>query len=324
MISGKSDDQGNTEALFIHKDVLAAFSEIEPKSIDLVVSSPPYNIGKSYEKDTKLTFEQYVEWQKQVISELVKLVSDQGSICWQVGNFVRNGEVIPLDSIFYQVFADHGLKLRNRIIWKFNFGYNLDRRFSGRYETMLWFTLSDDYKFNLDPVRIPQIYPGKRHSKAKGERAGQPSGNPKGKNPSDFWEFSAERDFVENPIWDIPNVKASHPEKSDHPCQFPIELVERCVAALTEPGDKVLDPFVGTGATVIAALKHGRRGIGIDKDKGFLDIAEQRIRALRSGELPMRPPGQPVRRPVSTEKVAKTPDEWLIQSASTGSGSVDA
>ena len=279
---------------------------------NLVISSPPYNIGKSYEKDEKLTTEEYIAWHADLAVHLHDKIAEDGSLCWQVGNYVKDGELIPLDIVFYDIFKKLGMKLRNRIIWRYNFGHNADRRFSGRYETLLWFSKGDKYKFNLDAVRVPQLYPGKRHSALKGDKAGKPSGNPLGKNPSDYWEFSAERDFKENPVWDIPNVKAGHPERTDHPCQFPVELVERCVLALTEPGDQVLDPFVGAGASIIAAEKHGRFGCGIDKDDAYLRIAENRIDLLRAGELPLRPSGRPVRRPIPTERVSTMPSEWLV------------
>lgn len=285
--------------------------KLEEKSVDLVVCSPPYNIGKIYERDKKLSFAEYIEWQESIIDKLTVVMKDGGSVCWQVGNYIKDGVITPLDIPFFRIFTERGFSLRNRIIWRFNFGRNSDRRFSGRYETVLWFTLGDNYKFNLDPVRVPQLYPGKRHSKNRGAIAGQPSGNPKGKNPSDYWEFSAERDFLENPVWDIPNVKARHPEKTEHPCQFPIELAERCILALTDPGDLVLDPFVGTGSTLIAAEKHNRRGIGFEKEPVFATLANNRIDALLKGELPMRPSGMPVRRPNASEKVAKVPEEWL-------------
>ncbi|WP_426029480.1 DNA-methyltransferase [Caulobacter sp. DWP3-1-3b2] len=295
-------------------DALQSVQQLPAGKFNLIISSPPYNIGKSYERSDKLTLEEYTAWQETVAEALVNTLAEDGSICWQVGNYVKDGELVPLDIIFYNIFKSLGLRLRNRIIWRYNFGYNADRRFSGRYETVLWFTKTDSYKFNLDPVRIPQIYPGKRHSAAKGERAGKPSGNPRGKNPSDYWEFSADKDFKENPVWDIPNVKAGHPERTDHPCQFPVELVERCVLALTDPGDNVLDPFVGAGASVIAAEKHGRVGFGIDKEPEFIKIASERLALLKEGALPLRPLGRPVRRPQANERVATTPAEWLAVS----------
>ena len=203
------------------------------------------------------------------------------------------------------------MKLRNRIIWRFNFGLHAAKRFSGRYETLLWFTKSDNYVFNLDPIRVPQLYPGKKHSSSKGlEKAGKYSGNPKGKNPSDYWTFSAPEVFFDDPVWDIPNVKANHPEKTIHPCQFPHELVERCILAFTKPGDLVLDPFLGAGTTAIAAVKAERSVVGIDKDPTYIEIAHQRIAALMLGELQIRPSGLAVRKPKSSESVAKIPDCW--------------
>ncbi|HTK34418.1 MAG TPA: site-specific DNA-methyltransferase [Caulobacteraceae bacterium] len=291
-------------------DVLEELNSLNAGSFRLVVSSPPYNIGKSYEKDSKRTLEEYIDWQTKVIAQLSKLVTRDGSVCWQVGSFVRDNEYLPLDIIFYRIFSDLGFHLRNRIIWKFNFGLNSDKRFSGRYETLLWFTKSKEYVFNLDPVRVPQIYPGKRHVGTK-PKAGKLSGNPLGKNPSDYWEFSAERDFLENPVWNIPNVKANHPERTDHPCQFPIELAERCVLAFTKPGDQVLDPFVGAGSSLIAAQKHSRLGTGIDRDRAFLEIARSRLELFENGELPMRASGRPPQQPNPASKVAKMPEEWI-------------
>lgn len=299
------------EGKILQGDVLKALKSVENGSVDLVVSSPPYNIGKVYERDKIRSLEDYKAWQTKVVDALCEKIKPSGSVCWQVGSYVKDGEVYPLDILFYELFKKNGFKLRNRIIWRFNFGLNSDRRFSGRYETVLWFTKSDEYKFNLDPVRIPQLYPGKRHSKSKGAKAGLPSGNPKGKNPSDYWEFSAEKDFLENPVWEIPNVKANHPEKTEHPCQFPIELAERCVLALSAPGDVVLDPFVGTGAAVLAAVKQNRKAVGIDRDPTFVKLARARLKQLAAGNLSVRPLGRPVSTPSGTQKVALIPNEWL-------------
>ena len=148
------------------------------------------------------------------LKEFARIISDDGSICWQVGNFVENGEVFPLDIFYYQIFKSLGLKLRNRIIWHFGHGLHCSKRFSGRYEVILWFTKSDNYIFNLDDVRIPSKYPGKKYF--KGEKKGLFSGNPKGKNPEDLWEMTVERliDDWDQKIWEIPNVKSNHPEES--------------------------------------------------------------------------------------------------------------
>ncbi|MEW5938659.1 MAG: site-specific DNA-methyltransferase, partial [Chloroflexota bacterium] len=158
--------------------------QIPDNSIHLVITSPPYNLGKDYESRTEI--EKYLDAQTEIITELHRVLNEAGSICWQVGNFVDNGEVYPLDIMYYGIFKKLGMKLRNRIIWKFGHGLHASKRFSGRYETILWFSKSDKYTFNLDNVRVPSKYPGKRHF--KGEKKGQLSGNPLGKNPSDVWD----------------------------------------------------------------------------------------------------------------------------------------
>jgi adenine-specific DNA-methyltransferase len=187
----------------IQADVYQGLDLIEDRTVQLVLTSPPYNIGKIYERDRARTLEEYLRWITPLAEKLCSKITDSGSICWQVGNFVRDGQVFPLDFYFYNIFLNQGLKLRNRIIWRFNFGFHATKRLSGRYETLLWFTKTDRYTFNLDPIRIPQLYPGKRHSSRKGvQKAGRPSGNPLGKNPADFWTFCAEDCFIGDPVWE--------------------------------------------------------------------------------------------------------------------------
>ena len=281
------------------------FLQTLPSSMaSLIITSPPYNIGKEYE--IRLSIAKYLSTHEKVIDELVRLLSPVGSICWQVGNYVENGEIFPLDIYYYGIFKRRGLKLRNRIIWHFGHGLHASHRFSGRYETLLWFTKSDDYTFNLDPVRVPAKYPGKRHF--KGPNRGKPSGNPLGKNPSDIWEIVAEE--WDNGLWYIPNVKANHPEKTIHPCQFPIELVERCVLALTDNDEWVLDPYCGVGSSLVAGLRHNRRVIGCDKEKSYIDIARKRIEDYYTGNLIVRPLAKPVYIPTGRESVAQIPEEW--------------
>lgn len=300
-----------SSAKFYEGDVLEVMSQNRKLKYDLVVTSPPYNIRKSYERSRNLSFEEYILWLDDVIGLLVDGLRDAGSICWQVGNYIKDGEVFPIDIYTYQSFKRRGMRLRNRIVWRFNFGLHSTKRLSGRYETVLWFTKTDDYKFNLDNVRIPQLYPGKKHAAHKKGVGGKPSGNPLGKNPSDFWEFSADEHFRQCGVWDIPNVKANHPEKTLHPCQFPIELAERCVLAFTDSNDVVLDPFVGTGTTALAALKHGRKAIGIDTEGSFLTIARDRVNKLAEGTLKYRSIGKQIAKPRPNENVAKIPTEWF-------------
>lgn len=168
-----------------HGDCMDLISSIPDGAARLVVTSPPYNIGKAYEVRTKL--DKYMAQQKEVITESTRILADDGSICWQVGNYVENGEIIPLDILLFPVFSSLGLKLRNRVIWHFEHGLHCSKRLSGRYETILWFTKKDEYVFHLDTIRVPQKYPGKKYF--KGPKAGLYSCNPLGKNPGDVWMF---------------------------------------------------------------------------------------------------------------------------------------
>ena len=262
--------------------------KVPDESIQLIITSPPYNIGKEYEK--KLKLKTYVEQQTRVIKECVRVLSKKGSLCWQVGNYVDKGSIIPLDTVLNPVFMSFGLKMRNRIIWHFEHGLHCTKRFSGRYETILWFTKSNDYTFNLNPVRVPQKYPGKKYF--KGPKAGQYSCHPLGKNPGDLWV--------------IPNVKNNHVEKTDHPCQFPVELVERLVLSMTDRNDWVLDPFLGSGTSSVAALRQGRRTIGAEMNAKYIKTTYDRLERLKKGTLKTRPMNTPIYNPKKQKELSQT------------------
>ena len=255
----------------------------------LVMTSPPYNLAKAYERK-RLDLEEYVRDQAQVIDECVRILRRGGSLCWEVGNHVTGDEIVPLDLLLYPVFRRHrDLKLRNRVVWHFEHGLHCKRRFSGRYEVILWFTKGNDCTFHLDPVRVPQKYPGKRAW--KGPRAGEYTGNPLGKNPGDVWIF--------------PNVKANHVEKTIHPCQFPVELVERFVLTVTRVGDLVVDPFMGVGTTACAAVMHARRAAGAECVPEYLDVARARIHLAATRQLETRPMTRPVHQPDPNSALAR-------------------
>lgn len=266
-------------------------------SAQLVVTSPPYNVGKSYEQ--RISVADYKSLLASVIKECVRIVRPGGSICFQVGNFMTSPNrpkplALILDSLFTPYEETDQVYLRNMVIWHFGHGLHARRRFSGRYETILWYTKGDDYVFNLDDVRVPQKYPGKRHF--KGKLKGKPSGNPRGKNPGDVWT-------------DLPNVKANHVEKTKHPCQFPVGLAKRLILALSKPEDLIVDPFLGAGSTAAAAVLTGRRVFGCDLRSDYVQIARQRARRARAGTLSIRG-DHPVREPDGREAVARVPEGW--------------
>ena len=260
---------------------------------DLVVTSPPYNIGKEYE--AQLPVEQYIEWQRRIVNKIYPRLKDTGSICWQVGNYVENGCITPLDIELAPIFKDLDLHLRNRIIWHFGHGLHSKTRFSGRYEVVMWYTKSDSYTFNLDAVRIPAKYPSKRSY--HGGNKGKLSGNPKGKNPEDVWE--------------IPNVKGNHIEKLNHPCQFPVGLIERLVLSMTNEGDLVFDPFSGVASSGVAALLHNRRFWGCEIKEEYAKLGQERLKQTLNGSVSYRPYDKPIY-DAKSSSLSKIPDEWKL------------
>jgi|SRR5579884_2337894 len=272
---------GNENAATLHAgDCQSLLGQIPAGEVQLVVTSPPYNIGKKYE--TRVTLADYYAQQERIITECVQRLAPGGSVCWQIGNHVADNTIVPLDILLYPIFAKLGLVLRNRIIWHFEHGLHCSRRLSGRYETIMWFTRPGaNFVFNLDPIRVPQKYPGKKYF--KGPKTGQYSANPLGKNPGD--------------VWIIPNVKHNHVEKTAHPCQFPVELVERLVLALSNEGDLVVDPFMGAGSTLVAAMLNRRRSAGADVVADYVKIARDRLESVCAGTLRIRPRNREVYKP---------------------------
>lgn len=259
---------------------------------DLVVTSPPYDIGKSYEK--RMPLEDYISWQKRIINKIYTRLKDSGSICWEVGNYIaKDGSIIPLDIALDPIFRDLKMSLRNRIVWHFGHGLHSKNRFSGRYEVIMWYTKTEDYIFNLDPVRIPAKYPGKRHF--KGPHKGELSGNPLGKNPEDVWD-------------DIPNVKSNHIEKTIHPCQFPVGLIERLVLSMTNEGDLVFDPFAGVASAGVAAIINNRSFWGCEIVDNYIKIGSERLQQSIQGTVKRRE-NKPLYNP-SQSNLSKTPKEW--------------
>ena len=288
----------SNKATLYNGDCMDLLKRLPDESVDLVVTSPPYCMGKAYE-DPHDDIETFKKQHVNIFNELYRVVRKGGSICWQVGYHISDKCVVPLDCIIYNIFTAMSEKLenpfisRNRIIWTFGHGLNSTNKFSGRHETIMWFTKGKQTIFNLDEIRVPQKYPGKRSY--KGPNKGKLSGNPLGKNPSD--------------VWDIPNVKAKHVEKTDHPCQFPVAIPQRLIRALTSPNGLVLDPFMGSGSTGVAALVEGRRFVGAEIQKEYYDISIRRLKDVADGTAKIRE-DKPVAKPNVNSAVAKLPEAF--------------
>jgi adenine-specific DNA-methyltransferase len=298
--------EGKQDAVIHLGDRLELLRAFPERSVQLIITSPPYNIGKKYERRRSL--QDYLAEQAATIEACYRVLRDGGSMCWQVGNHVNGSggaqEVYPLDIVLYPVFKGLGLKLRNRVVWHFEHGLHCSKRLSGRHETIIWFTRGDEYVFNLDPIRVPQKYPGKKQY--HGPRAGEYSCNPLGKNPGDVWVF--------------PNVKHNHVEKTIHPCQFPVELVERFVLSCTNPGDIVVDPYAGVMTAVAAAVMHGRRGAGADVVEQYVRVGRERVQLARAGLLRVRPMSREVYRAPEGSAITRRPHDIKSGGRSEGDG----
>lgn len=233
-------------------------------SVDLIVSSPPYNIGKEYE--SKVELQHYLDAQRKILAECARVLKPTGSIFWQVGAYSASGILIPLDVRFFPILEDIGLYPRNRIIWVRQHGLHATKKFSSRHETVLWFTKSMEHKFHLDAVRVPQKWQNKKSY--RGDSKGELTCNPEGKNPADVWVFR--------------NVKHNHEEQTVHPCQFPEDMIARIVLATTDVGDVVLDPYMGAGTVAVVARDHGRNFLGAETDESYREVADRRLSGLPS------------------------------------------
>ena len=247
-------------------DCLPWLKSLPDASVDLVVSSPPYNIGKEYERRRALAV--YLDEQRRVLAECARVLKSTGSIFWQVGSYSLDGALIPLDVKFFPILEELDMVPRNRIAWIRPHGLHARNKFSARYETVLWFTKSSEYKFRLDSVRVPQKYQNKKSH--RGVNKGELSSNPLGKNPGDVWLFQ--------------NVKHNHEEQTVHPAQFPEDMIARIVLSSTDEGDVVLDPYMGTGTVAVVARDHGRHYLGAEMDAGYHSIAAQRLSGLPDSE----------------------------------------
>jgi adenine-specific DNA-methyltransferase len=284
---------GDENFVLFQGDCHDLLADLPEGSVSLIVSSPPYYMGKEYDRSTR--HQDFEKEHQELAPLLTRALRPGGSLCWQTGMHATNGSIIPLDYLAYAAFSkDNALVLRNRIIWHFEHGVHARNRFSGRHETILWFTKGQDYMFDLDAVRVPQKYPGKRHY--KGPNKGKISGHPSGKNPGDMWA--------------IPNVKSKHKEKTAHPCQFPVALPQRLIRALTRPGDLVFDPYAGTSSTGIAAAIEKRRFLGCEIEPKYAKLGIKRYQDWVAGTLQVRDWRRPVSPPDPRQAVAQAPTHF--------------
>lgn len=233
------------------RDCIEGMRMIPDNSVDLVVTSPPYNIGKSYEK--RQPIDAYIEWSNTYLKEIFRVLKPGGNLMLQVGQYVDdNTNNVPLTYLLFQTLVDIGFKLRQEIIWYFRGGMPAKKKLTGQNEKVMWLYKGDDTPyFDLDSIRVKEW------------QAFDKRNNPNGKNPTDVWEFN--------------RVTGNSKEKTSHPCQFPVVMIDRIVKGWSPINGIVLDTFMGSGTTAVACVNTNRNFIGFETEREYIEIANKRL-----------------------------------------------
>lgn len=229
-------------------------------SAPITVTSPPYNIGKAYE--SPMDVEAYAEWCAGWLKQIHRVTTESGAFWLNLGylEVPGRGLCVPIP---YLLWNRSDFYLMQEIVWRYGAGVTTKSRFCPRNEKWLFFVRDPKrYTFNLDSVRDPNVkYPNQKKN-------GKLRCNPLGKNPSD--------------VWDFPKVttgeKRSSKERTGHPAQFPLRVIDRIVKVSSNPYDVVIDPFSGSGSTGIATVGNGRIYIGIELREDYCALSVDRFR----------------------------------------------
>jgi len=257
----------NDRCAIYSADALELLQDLPKGCIDLSVTSPPYNIGKTYEE--VMALDDYLSWCEEWINLLHLAATPSGAFWLNLGYLAVPGraKAVPIPYLLWERVP---FFLLQEIVWNYGAGVAARHTFSPRNEKFLWYVRDPEgYTFNLDDVRDPDVkYPNQKKN-------GKLKCNPLGKNPSD--------------VWQIPKVTSganrSSTERTAHPAQFPVAVIERIVKASSNQGDLLLDPFSGSGSLVEAALKEGRFSIGIEILPEYVELSVARIKNHMHSEL---------------------------------------
>lgn len=239
-------------------DCRKLLKKVPDESVNLVVTSPPYNIGKPYGKyKDKIALNDWEDLIADVTEEVYRILTPDGSFFLNLSPVPlgEGKEILPLPYIGYKILKDNNFYLRNIITWTFNNMQNCVNRLSGRYENILWGVKDiKNYVFNLDEIRVPYITQNDKRLEGG-----------KGRNPTDTWYFDRVNNMTKKKL------------NLSHPTVYPLPMIMRILKMSSNEGDTVLDPFVGSGTTLVAAKILGRNGIGFELDKKYKKEIKMRL-----------------------------------------------
>lgn len=258
-VLGRPVCSGNRYAIY-NMDCVEAMALLPSELIDLTLTSPPYNIGKEYEKP--LPLDQYVEWVHSWIVEIHRVTKPHGAFWLNLGYVEIPGRAraLPLP---YLIWDRVPFFLIQEVVWNYGAGVAARHSLSPRNEKLLWYVKNaEQYVFNLDAIRDPNVaYPNQKKN-------GKLRCNTSGKNPSDVWQIAKVTS----------GTNRSSPERTPHPAQFPLDLVDRVVKGTSNSGDLVLDPFMGSGSTAESCLRNGRVAVGFEMRADYCRVAGERLK----------------------------------------------
>ncbi len=240
-------------------DCLKILRNLPDASVDLIATDPPFNIGHEYDEyeDWKTT-EEYLQWTRQWLAESVRMLRPKGSIWVAIGSRYQAEMKYLMDRA--------GLHWRDTVIWHYGFGPNQESKLTPSWVAMHYATKNPkNWTWNPDEIRVPSA----RQLKYKDRRA-----NPQGKVPDNCWILLPDEDLrfglPEMNLWIESRVCGTFKERTDHPCQMPVALIDRIVRLCSNPGDMIGDWFLGSGTTGEAALRNGRSFVGVELSESYL------------------------------------------------------
>ncbi|MDR2104880.1 MAG: hypothetical protein LBP51_03890 [Deferribacteraceae bacterium] len=228
----------------IQGDCLKVMKDIESESVDLIVTDPPYNLFKDYGNDSdRRSHDEYLAFTRQWLLEAKRTLKKTGTLYLFMG--------VRYISYIYEILEQElAFNFNSWITWCYTQGIGKTKGFSPRHDDILMFTMSKEFVFNLDSVRVPQKYY-------------RSINNMRGANPGNVWEFS--------------HIHYCQANRQNHPTQKPEALFERMILASTNKGDLVLDPFCGSGTALRVCQQTERRAIGIEINPDYVEMAKERL-----------------------------------------------
>ena len=240
------------DSIFIYNDDILKIENIKEGSIDLIITSPPYNVDIKYNSyDDKMTYEEYLNFTGKWLMKCYKLLKDDGRFCLNIPLDKNKGGQQSVCADVTTIAKQIGFKYHSTIIWN-------EQNISRRTAWGSWLSASAPYV--IAPVEVIVIFYKKYWKKNSGNRK------------SDI----AKKEFMEwtNGVWTFPGASKN---RIGHPAPFPVELPRRCIKLFSFVGDTIFDPFLGSGSTLIACVETNRKGIGVEIDKNYCELAKKRL-----------------------------------------------